>query len=166
MKGALLSTGVGLVPSLGAEFLGGAAGSALGQWIRGGKADLGESLVDGLGNALSGWAYGSGPIKSLGNVVFRGARAGAVYALIRYEPDKPGLGTGSWGLEGCSLKEGATPVFSPYIKDRDIRTRCMAPGAWAARRLRAISMEQDRQEAGVGAMALEGSLRKWRWGRC
>ncbi|MCI6554034.1 MAG: RHS repeat-associated core domain-containing protein, partial [Lachnospiraceae bacterium] len=131
VKGALLSTGVGLVPSLGAEFLGGAAGSALGQWIRGGKADLGESLVDGLGNALSGWAYGSGSIKSLGNAVFRGARAGAVYALIHHEPEKPGLGTGSWGLEGYSLKEGAAPVFSPYIKDRDIRTRCMVPGAWA-----------------------------------
>ena len=79
-RGALIGSGAGIPAAFATDFLAGASGNALEQWItkeRADRIDIGESLVSGISNAFGQMLYGTGQIKGLGDAFIRGARSGA-----------------------------------------------------------------------------------------
>ncbi len=80
-RGALIGSGAGIPAAFATDFLAGASGNALEQWItkeRADRIDIGESLVSGTSNAFGQMLYGTGQLKGMGDAFVRGARSGAV----------------------------------------------------------------------------------------
>lgn len=125
VKGALVSSGAGIGLSLAADFIGGAAGSALEQKIGSGRVSLKESLVSGATNAVSGAIYGKGPLKGFGDALLKGAASGAATAGIRYLARDWDDGGSDLAGSVLGLVQGIGQMaISPYSKNRDPRRGC------------------------------------------
>lgn len=145
-RGALITTGAGLIPgtgkaiSLAADFAAGTVGNALEQMINGEEVDWKESLASGLTNTISGKIYGNTPLKSGRSAFRKGAKAGGASAVIEnllgawnshdtdYEPLRSGNPVASsHGAIGGSL--GA----SPNMRMRDPKAGCGTPSPFSSR---------------------------------
>ncbi len=100
-RGALIGSGAGIPAAFATDFLAGASGNALEQWIikeRADRIDIGESLVSGTSNAFGQMLYGTGQLKGLGDAFIRGARSGAAVSGLENI-------AGALGLTGRDPKE-------------------------------------------------------------
>ena len=127
VRGALVGSGVGLAAGLAYNFTAGAAGSAMEQKIGMGSVNVGQSVVGGLTNAVSGAIYGNKALKSAQDALLRGARAGAATAAINNLSNA--WNNRNSGLSGNTGKSNRTTgglSTSPYAVNRDPRAVCGA----------------------------------------
>lgn len=136
VRGALVSSGVGVLGSLVPNFVAGAVGSSWEQSINKGSIDLGESVTSGLINTVSGAIYGKNPLES-GKTAFRkGALSGAATSALNNLSNVWGSQNAANGGEPGSGNSAGTAGWtgiSPYARGRDPRTLCGTPGPFSSR---------------------------------
>ncbi len=151
-RGALIGSGAGIPAAFATDFLAGASGNALEQWItkeRADRIDIGESLVSGTSNAFGQMLYGTGQIKGLGDAFIRGARSGAAVSGLENiagalgltgrdprrmcgSPDPFDLESGLGGSEGYHSQRGNRGGFSLGSFVKDTLTGAVAGGLGSA----------------------------------
>ena len=123
-QGGLVAAGAGVPKAVahGVHFLAGTAGTAVRQWITGGKVDIRGSITGGIDNMIGNAHYGTGELKNVKNAVFRGGVAGALsggfgYLTrdVRQDSDRTPNGI----LAGLAGK-----LYFPYLPQRDPRAGC------------------------------------------
>ena len=137
-RGALIGSGAGIPAAFATDFLAGASGNALEQWIikeRADRIDIGESLVSGTSNAFGQMLYGTGQLKGLGDAFIRGARSGAAVSGLENiagalgltgrdprrmcgSPDPFDLESGLGGSEGYHINITRCPYPSNHILEK------------------------------------------------
>ena len=151
-RGALIGSGAGIPAAFATDFLAGASGNALEQWItkeRADRIDIGESLVSGTSNAFGQMLYGTGQLKGLGDAFIRGARSGAAVSGLENiagalgltgrdprrmcgSPDPFDLESGLGGSEGYHSQRGNRGGFSLGSFVKDTLTGAVAGGLGSA----------------------------------
>ncbi|MBD5461986.1 MAG: RHS repeat-associated core domain-containing protein, partial [Lachnospiraceae bacterium] len=124
VHGALIGSGVGIGVSLAADFGAGALGSTAEQLIGTGRASAKESIKSGIINAVTGRIYGNGELKSVGEVLLRGAAAGGATSGINYLSDALTPRPGRLGRSGLSRLAGMMLAGATSAVGRDPRRGC------------------------------------------
>ena len=123
-QGGLVAAGVGVPKAVarGVHFLAGTAGTAVRQWITGGKADIRGSITGGIDNMIGNAHYGTGELKNVKDAVFRGGVAGALsggFGYLTRDVRQDSGRTPKGILAGLAGK-----LYFPYLPQRDPRAGC------------------------------------------